>query len=104
MPDEIILRVISCKRSGKASGVILNLPMGNPATNPPKYGKGRRDLFDIVFERKGQRRTLYEYESHRYYEPSEMQKVREPSFLGRFRSEKLTDQRTKKSVRFVFLN
>jgi hypothetical protein len=47
--------------------------MGNPATNPPKYGKAQRDLFDVVFQTEGPHRKLYSYESPRYYEPSETQ-------------------------------
>lgn len=100
---EIVLRVLSCRRSGKTSGVILNFPMGNPATNPPKYGKQGKELFDVIFQREDDAQRRYRYESSRYYAPMEIQRVREPSLLEKIKAEKLIDEKSKKTVRFIFI-
>ena len=101
---ELSLEVLSCFRSSKSGGgLILDINIGNPMTNPPKSSMLRRDLFDVRFlDRRDGR--VYRCESRRFFRVGEIQRARRASLRERVSvSQKLKDESSGKTLRIVFL-
>lgn len=102
--NEMILEVISCRKSLKGGGnLVFDLAMGSPMTNPPKHSRSTRELFDVKFRNQDDGR-IYLCETPKFYRTGELQKAKKPSILKRFSDvQKLRDEISEKVLRVRFL-
>ena len=103
-PKELVLEVVSCRRSVKSGGnLVLDLNMGNPMTNPPKSTKITRDLFDIRFKNKTDG-NIYTCETTKFYRVGDLQMARQASILERLSSTyKMKNEDSGKTTHLIFI-